>query len=219
MQRPYFLPYKNGIGVEQETIDFKYYSGFSTSQKLKTIESFHHEILQKYKNLKVLEISTKSNEELGQKLSAFNLKSETINKKIPFTVETAFQSSKVFENGGPYKDLLEKTSKEAKIDERLRTSGKIISFNFFNKDYPTEPKTLFYDWLYINVLEKNKDLHKALFQYNCFTDIEFNPAKSINCQAHAVALFISMKKNNIDFEKIKDINYFKTIIYGETLFT
>lgn len=219
MQRPYFLPYKNGIGVEQETIDFKYYSGFSTSQKLKTIESFHHEILQKYKNLKVLEISTKSNEELGQKLSAFNLKSETINKKIPFTVETAFQSSKVFENGGPYKDLLEKTSKEAKTDERLRTSGKIISFNFFNKDYPTEPKTLFYDWLYINVLEKNKDLHKALFQYNCFTDIEFNPAKSINCQAHAVALFISMKKNNIDFEKIKDINYFKTIIYGETLFT
>lgn len=219
MQRPYFLPYKNGIGVEQETIDFKYYSGFSTSQKLKTIESFHHEILQKYKNLKVLEISTKSNEELGQKLSAFNLKSETINKKIPFTVETAFQSSKVFENGGPYKDLLEKTSKEAKTDERLRTSGKIISFNFFNKDYPTEPKTLFYDWLYINVLEKNKDLHKALFQYNCFTDIEFNPAKSINCQAHSVALFISMKKNNIDFEKIKDINYFKTIIYGETLFT
>ena len=219
MQRPYFLPYKNGIGVEQETIDFKYYSGFSTSQKLKTIESFHHEILQKYKNLKVLEISTKSNEELGQKLSAFNLKSETINKKIPFTVETAFQSSKVFENGGPYKDLLEKTSKEAKTDERLRTSGKIISLNFFNKDYPTEPKTLFYDWLYINVLEKNKDLHKALFQYNCFTDIEFNPAKSINCQAHAVALFISMKKNNIDFEKIKDINYFKTIIYGETLFT
>lgn len=219
MQRPYFLPYKNGIGVEQKTIDFKYYSGFSTSQKLKTIESFHHEILQKYKNLKVLEISTKSNEEIGQKLSAFNLKSETINKKIPFTVETAFQSSKVFENGGPYKDLLEKTSKEAKTDERLRTSGKIISFNFFNKDYPTEPKTLFYDWLYINVLEKNKDLHKALFQYNCFTDIEFNPAKSINCQAHAVALFISMKKNNIDFEKIKDINYFKTIIYGETLFT
>ena len=64
MQRPYFLPYKNGIGVEQETIDFKFYSGFSASQKLKTIDSFHHEILQKYKNLKVLEISTKSNEKL-----------------------------------------------------------------------------------------------------------------------------------------------------------
>ena len=219
MQRPYFLPYKNGIGVEQETIDFKYYSGFSTSQKIKTIESFHHEILQKYKNLKVLEISTKSNEKLGQELSAFNLKSETVNKKISFTVETAFQSSKVFENGGPFIDLLYKTSKQAKTDERLKTSGKIISVNFLNKDYPTEPKTLFYDWLYINVLEKNKELHKDLFQYNCFTDIEFNPAKSINCQAHAVALFISMKKNNIDFDKIKDIDYFKKIIYGETLFT
>lgn len=219
MQRPYFLPYKNGIGVEQETIDFKFYSGFSASQKLKTIDSFHHEILQKYKNLKVLEISTKSNEKLGQELSAFNLKSETVNKKIPFTVETAFQSSKVFENGGPYIDLLYKTSKQAKTDERLKTSGKLISFKFLNKDYPIEPNTLFYDWLYINVLEKNKELHKDLFQYNCFTDIEFNPAKSINCQAHAVALFISMKKNNIDFGKIKDIDYFKKIIYGETLFT
>jgi len=219
MQRPYFLPYKNGIGVEQETIDFKFYSGFSASQKLKTIDSFHHEILQKYKNLKVLEISTKSNEKLGQELSAFNLKSETVNKKIPFTVETAFQSSKVFENGGPYIDLLYKTSKQAKTDERLKTSGKLISFKFLNKDYPIEPNTLFYDWLYINVLEKNKELHKDLFQYNCFTDIEFNPAKSINCQAHAVALFISMKKNNIDFVKIKDIDYFKKIIYGETLFT
>ena len=170
MQRPYFLPYKNGIGVEQETIDFKFYSGFSASQKLKTIDSFHHEILQKYKNLKVLEISTKSNEKLGQELSAFNLKSETVNKKIPFTVETAFQSSKVFENGGPYIDLLYKTSKQAKTDERLKTSGKLISFKFLNKDYPIEPNTLFYDWLYINVLEKNKELHKDLFQYNCFTD-------------------------------------------------
>ena len=147
------------------------------------------------------------------------MKSETINKRIPFTVETAFQSSKVFENGGPYIDLLYKNSKQAKTDERLKTSGKLISFRFLNKDYPIEPKTLFYDWLYINVLEKNKELHKDLFQYNCFTDIEFNPAKSINCQAHAVALFISMKKNNIDFGKIKDIDYFKKIIYGETLFS
>lgn len=219
MQRPYFIPYTSGIGVEKKIIDFKYYSGFTPIQKMKTIESFHNEIIKNDNNIKVLEISTKSNIDLGQKLSAFNLKSETINKKIPFTVETAFQSSKVFENGGPYIDLLYKNSKQAKTDERLKTSGKLISFRFLNKDYPIEPKTLFYDWLYINVLEKNKELHKDLFQYNCFTDIEFNPAKSINCQAHAVALFISMKKNNIDFGKIKDIDNFKKIIYGETLFT
>ena len=93
------------------------------------IESFHNEILQKNKNLRVLEISTRSNERLGQELSAFNLKSETVNKKIPFTVETAFQSSKVFENGGLFIDLLYKTSKQAKTDERLKTSGKIKSLS------------------------------------------------------------------------------------------
>lgn len=36
-----------------------------------------------------------------------------------YSVECAFQSSKVFENGGAYTDLLYKTSREAK-DERLK---------------------------------------------------------------------------------------------------
>lgn len=218
MKRPCFIPCNNIIGVKKIIIDFKFYNGSSISQKQKSIKSFHDEILKNQSNFNILEISTKSDIDLGKDLSAFNLKTQTINTKIPFTVETAFQSSKVFEDGGPYIDLLLKSSKEAKKDERLKSSGKLIGFKFFNKEYPIEPKTLFYDWLYVNILVKNENLHKNLLKYNCFTDIEFNPDKSINCQAHSVALFLSMKKNNINFEKIKDINYFKRIIYGDTLF-
>ena len=214
MKRPCFIPSDNSVGVERVIIDFEYYTGFSITQKQKSIKSFHSEILKNKENFRVLEISTKSDIELGKKLSAFNLSTKSINNKISFTVETAFQSSKVFEKGGPYNDLLFKTSKEAKNDERLRTSGKLIAFRFFNKEYPIEPKTLFYDWLYINVLAKHPELHNSLLQYNCFTDIEFNPERSINCQAYSAALFISMKKNNIDFEKIKDINTFKDFVYG-----
>ena len=177
MRRPCFIPYNDIIGVKKIIIDFKFYNGFSITQKQKSIKSFHDEILKKQSNLNILEISTRSDI-----------------------------------------DLLLKSSKEAKKDERLKNSGKLIGFNFFNKEYPIEPKTLFYDWLYVNVLVKNENLHKSLLKYNCFTDIEFNPDKSINCQAHSVALFLSMKKNNINFEKVKDINYFKRIIYGDTLF-
>lgn len=63
---------------------------------------------------KPLEISTKSEEPLGRKLSAFHL---TLNH---YALENVFQSAKVFENGGPYLDLLNVAPREAKHDERLK---------------------------------------------------------------------------------------------------
>ncbi len=116
-----------------------------------------------------------------------------------FSVESAFQSSKVFENGGPFKDLLAKTSKEAKKDVRLKESGKLIAFEFSGKRWKLEPKTLFYDWLYINALstEMNRTIADEITNYNAFTDIEFNPQKSINCQARSAALYVSLYKADI----------------------
>jgi hypothetical protein len=59
----------------------------------------------------LLEISSKSELEVGQKLSAFRLKIEAQGETT--TVECAFQGSKVFEFGGPFADLFQKTSIEA----------------------------------------------------------------------------------------------------------
>jgi len=112
-------------------------------------------------------------------------------------VETAFQGSKVFEKGGPYTDLLEGTSRDAKKDIRLKESGNLIGFRFFGKDFPLKPRTFFYDWLYINALNKDEYLREEVLNYNAFTDIEFNPKKSINCQAYSVALFISLEKSGL----------------------
>ena len=58
--------------------------------------------------------------------------------------------------------------------------------------FPLEPKTVFYDWLYINSLVAHRDWLKRLDKYDGFTDIEFNPNKSINCQAKSCALFVSL---------------------------
>lgn len=52
----------------------------------------------------------------------------------------------------------------------------------------------FYDWLYINALKQNSILATELENYDIFTDIEFNPNKSLSCQAATVALFLSLKK-------------------------
>ena len=54
--------------------------------------------------------------------------------------------------------------------------------------------------------------------YEAFTDIEFNPKKSFNCQAYSVALYKSLLKRNQDFEEIKDPNKFKKIFPTNLIF-
>lgn len=161
----------------------------AVSQKQKSISALHTAAKECGFCMEPLEVSSKSKNPLGVDLSAFNLKGTTKKRDQVFTVETLFQSSKVFERGGPYRDLLTATSRQAKKDQRLKNSGRLVEFNLFGEEWPLEPKTAFYDWIYINTLVKNEYLTEQLYQYDAFTDIEFNPSKSINCQAYSVALF------------------------------
>ena len=122
---------------------------------------------------------------MGRSLSAFNLKLDGV------LLECVFQSSKVFENGGPYRDLLEVSPKEAKRDERLKSSGKLVAFDYDSKRWELEPKTAFYDYIDVKSALGTfsvEQLKETLNQYVWFTDIEFNPKKSINSQARSVAL-------------------------------
>jgi len=144
---------------------------------------------------KVLEVSSKSREKLGVALSAFNLSFTTVKYNRTLSVECAYQGSKVFENGGPYIDIFGMTSRKARKDERL--SGRLTGFRFFDTDWGLDPQTAFYDWLYINALKKQPSVTEQLLSYSAFTDIEFNPKRSINCQAYSVALFISLYQRNL----------------------
>lgn len=201
-------------GVIEETIDFKYYSGFAISQKQKSIDSLHKEIKRKYYG-KILEVSSKSKDELGVKLSAFNLKVK-INGEL-IAIENIFQSSKVFEKGGPYTDLLYESPIKAKKDIRLKESGKLIKFMIKGKEFPIIPKTLFYDWIYCIALTKNEELINNLMKFDIFTDIEFNDKKSINCQARSAALFVYLYRNNLIDKALENIDNFKIIAYSNKI--
>ena len=181
-KRPVFFV-KQGK-VMSEMYSFEWYPGFAVSQKQKSIRSLHDAIIKADVNAKPLEISTKSMEDIGIKLSAFNLR---INND---TLENIFQSAKVFENGGPYLDLLDVSPKEAKRDERLHKSGDLKAFRYQNEEFPLIPLTVFYDFIYITAIKQSftTDEINAILGYNYFTDIEFNPAKSINTQARAAAM-------------------------------
>ncbi len=195
--RPFFIPAKEARpGVHEKSIGFKWYPGMAASQKKKSIASLHQEIKSHgYKN--ILEISSKSEDKLGVALSAFNLTFTTKKYAKSFTVESAFQGSKVFSGGGPFKDLFSVSPLEAKRDLRLRESGDLLRFEFFGESFSNKPRTFFYDWLYINALRQHQEYVNQILSYDGFTDIEFNPKKSINCQAHSVALFVSLHANGL----------------------
>lgn len=206
--RPVFIPIFEGNSlIKKDNIDFQYHNGFSVVQKQKSIVSLHEAIHEKYGFKKILEVSSKSQDQLGIDLSAFNLMMLDKKANKEFSVECAFQSSKVFEQGGPFIDLLDKTSREAKKDQRLKESGELLKFVFYDREWDLLPRTAFYDWLYINALNANPQYHKELSQYEAFTDIEFNPEKSINCQANSIAMFLSIKQKGL-LSQVKNQNAF-----------
>lgn len=177
--------------VEETPVDFAWNPGFAPVQKKKNVEALHRAA--QVRGLSpLLEVSTKSEELLGQRLSAFNLKVSTEAGEI--SIESAYQGSKVFKLGGPYTDIYRMDSWSAKKDQRLKNSGPLIGFDFFGQKWPLIPKTAFYDWLYLSALAPHQEFLKRLFLYEGFTDIEFNPEKSINCQARTCALLVSLIK-------------------------
>lgn len=174
--------------------------GFALSQKQKGIKIVHDSYIRNFKGIEPLEISSKSTIDLGVKLSAFNLKNNEGK-----TVENKFQSSKTFEDGGPFVDLLDISPSKAKKDERLFNSGRLICFTYKNINYPLNPKTAFYDYIYLMALLDNQNILDELSSYikdgASFTDIEFNPDRSINCQAKTIALYVGLKLAGIEINK------------------
>ena len=193
-------------------IEFKM-RGVTTAQIRKNIRELHEIYLATHPDKKILEISTKSADELGVKLSAFNL---MIREGV--SLESAFQGSKVFERGGPYTNLIGKPAVYAKSDGRLKNSGALISFNFEGKDFPKDPPTFFYNWFYITTLAANEDLAQELLvqKFDAFTDIAFNPDKGkVNCQAEAAAIFVSLSRQNLLEDALADEKNFLRIVYNE----
>ena len=212
--RPIFISKTDGdFLVRTKNIDFKWFAGQSDSQKQKSIDSLHLEAKKLEGVERILEISSKSKSKLGISLSAFNLMIKSTKGK-QVSVECVFQSSKVFEGDIQYLDLLEVSSREAKKDSRLKSSGRVIAFRTYgkkDKEWGIEPITAYYDWLYVNALNQHTEFHEELLEYSAFSDIEFNPEKSLNCQAYSVALFCALYRRGILQDVLKSQKDFLSI--------
>ena len=215
-QRPIFLPSMEDQSlVRESSIEFKWYPGMSVSQKQKSIQSLHQAAKKLTQKQNILEISSKSETELGRQLSAFAL-SFVMKSGVRTTVECAFQGSKVFRNGGPYSDLYGINSRAAKKDQRIGESGSLIAFSLEGEEWPIEPQTCFYDWIYINALHRHANMANDVLNFDAFTDIEFNPAKSINCQARSVARYVSMSRRGVLNDALSDKELFASLYQRAT---
>lgn len=213
--RPVFIPAAEGpVFVRTEMVPFTWHPGLSPSQKRKSVASLHEAARDNLGLPAILEVSSKSTEQLGIALSAFNLRTHHPALNRQTSVECAFQSAKVFQQGGPFLDLLEMTSRDAKRDPRLRDSGPLIAFLFDGEEWPIEPQTAFYDWLYIQALLNTPELAQPIMAHGAFTDIEFNPQQSINCQAYSVALCVSLARRGLVMEAAKSRDTFLACLKG-----
>ncbi|MCM1131877.1 MAG: hypothetical protein NC340_00235 [Ruminococcus flavefaciens] len=205
--RPVYMPKNSAPFYSIVNVDFKWNGGFAVSQKHKNIKAIHDGFMLIYPESRPLEISSKSLVEAGVRLSAFNLMKYVPELGRSVTVENVYQSGKVFANGCQYTNLLLVSPKEAKRDERLRNSGKLVGFRFDGQDFPLVPESLFYNYIYLNALLENPELAQKLTEYNGFTDIEFNPQKGLSTQAKSSAVFVSLANLGLT-DRIRDYNSF-----------
>ena len=190
--RPVFFPRFDAVGVEERHYEFEWFPGFAPSQKRKCVAALHDAVRRERPDARVLEISSKSTEPAGVALSAFNLKMER--GGAPCSVESLFQSGKVFAGGiGPVPELRSHDPKETRKFVQEHSVGLPLSaFETEGVRWPLGPKTAFYDWLYLKALVANPELAAAVETFDAFTDIEFNPERSLNCQARSAALYRSL---------------------------
>ena len=197
--RPVFVPSPDGCLVEERTVEFKWFSGIAVSQKRRSIESLHHSAACHLGLAPTLEVSTKSANPFGVRLSAFNLSVEISARAGPILLEAAFQGSKVFATRGPFTHLLSmRSGREVKRYMKQFSNDQLVGFRFDGRDWELTPKTAFYDWLYIGALrrlaDRSGEIDDVLVKFDAFTDIEFNPEKSVNCQARSCALYVALLK-------------------------
>ena len=205
-KRPYFLPVPDGIGYIRREADFTWNAGMAMSQQQKNVCALHAAIAkQEDLDFRVLEVSSRSDAVLGIQLSALNLTLpvKALDRRC-VSVENVFQCAKMFadETGtiteGPFPELLDSDTHGIKraVRERLEAhEGAVFHLTGFahnGRTYPLVPAEGFYFYIYAWALCRFfRTGNRDIFSYRAFTDISFNPKKSVNCQAAALAFYLS----------------------------
>lgn len=188
--RKVYLPLGEYPYVKEVSVTFPWASG-SKHQNVQAVLDTFHDV---YPEVAALEVSLASSQPEGVAAAAMKLPLRLASLEQEVPVGIVYEASKVFENGGPYPELLQLSRQKVQKDPRLQQSGKCLGFRLEGQDYPVEPHPYaFFNWIYGKALQQNPEKAEALLKFGAFSDLELGSSKKDrNSPARAAAVYAGL---------------------------
>ncbi len=140
---------------------------------------------------RVLEISSRSSQQLGRDLSAMNLRAAGDPRGR--TVEAVYQAAKCYGDGGPDDAHCESGYAAKRRDRERRRAGPLAGFEHEGVRWRTDTGSAFYDrlWARSALAGRGEAVVARLQEYDAFSD-QFHRPGAVACQAKAAAIAAGM---------------------------
>ena len=144
--------------------------------------------------LRVLEISSRSNEPFGRALSAMRLRAAGEDGDRAPVVETVYQAAKCYGDGGPDDRPAANGFDAKRRDRERRKEGALRGFQHDGTHWPAASGSAFYDRLWIQAAVA-AGAARELARYDAYTDQFHRPGISVACQARAAAMLVGLDRS------------------------
>lgn len=188
--RKVYLPLTEYPYAKEVSITFPWSNG-SKQQNVQAVLDTFHDV---YPEVPALEVSLASAQPEGIGAAAMKLPFRLGSSEQEAPVGIVYEASKVFENGGPYPDLLQCSHQKVLKDARLQKSGRCTGYRLEDTVFPAEPYPYaFFNWLYGCALRQNPDQAEAILKFGAFTDLTLGSSKKDrNSPARAAAVYAGL---------------------------
>ena len=143
--------------------------------------------------LRVLELSSRSEEPLGQRLSAMHLRAAGPDGDRGLPVESVYQAAKCYGAGGPDEQPLRNGFDAKRHDRERRTAGPLRGFHHRGTFWPAASGSAFYDRLWIQAA-LGTGASRELGRFDAYTDQFHRPGQAVACQARSAAMLVGLDR-------------------------
>ena len=177
-ERPVFeVTTKGNAFVKYHSIQFSWNSRNNGDETIS--DAFINRARKRFSN-EVLDLSSNSKNELSKRISARHL-----------TIQKNDEEEKVI-------DIFNKSRLEVEEEkEGGRFKVQQNAYEYEGEHWPSWPRSAFYDFLCVQALNQQEDVHEELLEYQLFSDLRSVAGMKNIYHAGSVALFVSLKKRNL----------------------
>ena len=153
----------------------------------------HHDPAGAPAGLRVLEISSRSDEPLGRRLSAMHLRAAGPDGDRGLPVESIYQAAKCYGDGGPDDQPITNGYDAKRHDRERRSAGPLRGFHHQGTFWPAASGSAFYDRLWIQAAA-GASATRAVQGYDAYSDQFHRPGQSVACQARSAAMLAGLDR-------------------------